>query len=53
MDSHNLEHQEYTDRIKLYSQRLQQQWNNVQHPSVVRKGLLIPFDLQYYFQFEY
>lgn len=53
MDSHNLEHQEYTDRIKLYSQRLQQQWNNVQHPSVVRKGLLIPFDLQYYLQFEY
>lgn len=39
MDSHNLEHQEYTDRIKLYSQRLQQQWNNVQHPSVVTKGL--------------
>ncbi|KAH8405415.1 hypothetical protein KR222_011525 [Zaprionus bogoriensis] len=40
MDSHNLEPQEYTDRIKLYSQRLQQQWNNVQHPSVVLKGLL-------------
>ncbi|KAH8397175.1 hypothetical protein KR215_010245 [Drosophila sulfurigaster] len=40
MDSHTLEHQEYTDRIKLYSQRLQQQWNNVQHPSVVMKGLL-------------
>ncbi|KAM8707523.1 hypothetical protein ACLKA7_005067 [Drosophila subpalustris] len=40
LDSHNLEHQEYTDRIKLYSQRLQQQWNNVQHPCVVLKGLL-------------
>lgn len=44
MDSHNLEHQEYTDRIKLYSQRLQQQWNNVQHPSVIPKGMLIPFE---------
>ncbi|XP_017841534.2 uncharacterized protein LOC108599249 [Drosophila busckii] len=40
LDSHNLEHQEYTDRIKLYSQRLQQQWNNVQHPGIAQKGLL-------------
>ncbi|ALC44304.1 CG14184, partial [Drosophila busckii] len=38
LDSHNLEHQEYTDRIKLYSQRLQQQWNNVQHPGIAQKG---------------
>ncbi|EDV98002.1 uncharacterized protein LOC6557622 isoform X1 [Drosophila grimshawi] len=40
LESHTLEHQEYTDRIKLYSQRLQQQWNNIQHPGVVLKGLL-------------
>ncbi|XP_001956454.2 uncharacterized protein LOC6507841 [Drosophila ananassae] len=40
MDCHSLEHQEYTDRIRLYSQRLHQQWNNVQHPSVILKGLL-------------
>ncbi|XP_064544868.1 uncharacterized protein Lamtor1 [Drosophila montana] len=40
LDSHTLEHQEYTDRIKLYSQRLQQQWNNIQHPGVMPKGLL-------------
>ncbi|GBP13917.1 hypothetical protein EVAR_72439_1, partial [Eumeta japonica] len=38
MDSHNLEHQECDDRIKLYSQRLQQQWSNVQHPSNVQTG---------------
>lgn len=38
MDSHNLEHHECDDRIKLYSQRLQQQWNNVQHPSKVSTG---------------
>ncbi|XP_068148591.1 ragulator complex protein LAMTOR1 [Drosophila tropicalis] len=40
MDCQNLEHQEYTDRIKLYSQRMQQIWNNVQHPGVAVKGLL-------------
>ncbi|KAH8379352.1 hypothetical protein KR009_004344 [Drosophila setifemur] len=40
MDCHSLEHQEYTDRIRLYSQRLHQQWNNVQHPSIAMKGLL-------------
>ncbi|XP_037935782.1 uncharacterized protein LOC119669826 [Teleopsis dalmanni] len=40
MDSHNLEHQEYSDRIKLYSQRLQQQWSNIQHPEKVQTGLL-------------
>lgn len=27
MDAHNLEPQEYSDRIKLYSHRLAQQWN--------------------------
>lgn len=32
MDLHNLENEEYNDRIKLYSQRLQQQWNSIQHP---------------------
>ncbi|XP_030375437.1 uncharacterized protein LOC115624749 [Scaptodrosophila lebanonensis] len=40
MDSHHLEHQEYTDKIKLYTQRLHQQWNNIQHPGNVPKGLL-------------
>lgn len=40
LDSHTLEHQEYSDRIKLYSQRLQQQWNNIQHPGFVQKGLI-------------
>lgn len=38
MDSHNLEHHECDDRIKLYSQRLQQQWSNVQHPSKASTG---------------
>ncbi|XP_017137424.1 uncharacterized protein LOC108152530 [Drosophila miranda] len=40
MDCHSLEHQEYTDRIKTYSQRLHELWNNVQHPNITRKGLL-------------
>lgn len=41
MDSHNLEPQEYTDRVKLYSQKLAQQWNNVKHPNAPGpKGLL-------------
>ncbi|TMW47248.1 hypothetical protein DOY81_007675 [Sarcophaga bullata] len=40
MDSHNLEHHECDDRIKLYSQRLQQQWSNVQHPSKASTGIL-------------
>ena len=41
MDAHNLEPQEYTDRVKLYSQRLSQQWGNVRHPHAPGpKGLL-------------
>ncbi|CAD7081245.1 unnamed protein product [Hermetia illucens] len=40
MDSHNLEPQEYHDRVKLYYQKLQQQWSNVQHPSNSPTGLL-------------
>jgi hypothetical protein len=32
MDTHNLEAQEYNDRIKLYNHRLAQQWNTVSHP---------------------
>jgi len=39
MDCHSLEHQEYADRIRLYSQRLHQQWNNGQHASIAPKGL--------------
>lgn len=38
MDAHNLEHQEYYDRIKLYTHRLQQQWSNIQNPSKITKG---------------
>lgn len=41
MDSHNLEPQEYTDRVKVYSQKLSQQWSNVRHPTPPGpKGLL-------------
>ncbi|XP_067645083.1 ragulator complex protein LAMTOR1 isoform X2 [Eurosta solidaginis] len=40
MDLHNLENEEYNDRIKLYSQRLQQQWNNIQHPGMGISGIL-------------
>lgn len=35
----NLEHQEINDRIKMYSYRLQQQWNNIQHPNRASTGL--------------
>ncbi len=38
---HNLEQQEYNDRYKLYSNRLAQQWSNIQHPSTATyNGLL-------------
>ncbi|XP_039963198.1 uncharacterized protein LOC126763466 [Bactrocera neohumeralis] len=40
MDLHNLENEEYNDRIKLYSQRLQQQWNSIQHPEKGASGFL-------------
>ncbi|CAO1426421.1 unnamed protein product [Diamesa serratosioi] len=41
MDTHNLEQQEYNDRIKLYSSRLSLQWNNVQSPAASNyNGLL-------------
>ncbi|XP_058831056.1 ragulator complex protein LAMTOR1 [Topomyia yanbarensis] len=46
MDIHNIEPQEYNDRVKVYSQRLAQQWNTVPHPnSVSHVGLLkdIPY----------
>lgn len=35
-----MEAQEYTDRVKTYSQRLGQQWSNVRHPGTGPKGLL-------------
>lgn len=41
MDSHNLEPHEYNERVRLYAQRLQQQWNNIKHPSNSPTGLLI------------
>lgn len=31
MDTHNLDPQEYSDRVKLYSNRLSQMWNNIEH----------------------
>lgn len=40
MDLHNLENEEYNDRIKLYSHRLQQQWNSIQHPGKGISGFL-------------
>ncbi|XP_059607774.1 ragulator complex protein LAMTOR1 [Phlebotomus argentipes] len=40
MDMHNLEPQEYSDRVKLYSQRLAQQWSTVSHPRTGPRGLL-------------
>ncbi|XP_055389152.1 uncharacterized protein LOC129618441 [Condylostylus longicornis] len=40
MDSHNLEHKEYNDRVKIYTQRLQQQWSNIQYPTNGPTGLL-------------
>lgn len=41
MDIHNIEPHEYNDRVKIYSQRLAQQWNTVQHPNHVHHvGLL-------------
>ncbi|XP_055597893.1 ragulator complex protein LAMTOR1-like [Uranotaenia lowii] len=41
MDVHNIEPHEYNDRVKVYSQRLAQQWNTVQHPNNVHYyGLL-------------
>ncbi|XP_055531911.1 ragulator complex protein LAMTOR1 [Wyeomyia smithii] len=33
MDIHNIEPQEYNDRVKVYSQRLAQQWSSVPHPN--------------------
>ncbi|XP_053669674.1 uncharacterized protein LOC128720054 [Anopheles nili] len=41
MDTQKLEASEYNDRIKLYTQRLQQQWNNVNHPNQVDNSSLL------------
>ena len=40
MDGHNLQPHELNDRIKFYSQKLSQQWSNVQDASNVSSGLL-------------
>ncbi|XP_055693173.1 ragulator complex protein LAMTOR1 [Lutzomyia longipalpis] len=40
MDMHNLEPQEYSDRVKIYAQRLSQQWSNINHPRTGPRGLL-------------
>uniref|UniRef100_A0A182KDC8 Late endosomal/lysosomal adaptor and MAPK and MTOR activator 1 n=1 Tax=Anopheles christyi TaxID=43041 RepID=A0A182KDC8_9DIPT len=41
MDTQKLEASEYNDRIKLYSQRLQQQWSNVNHPNQAENSSLL------------
>uniref|UniRef100_A0A182Q4M6 Ragulator complex protein LAMTOR1 n=1 Tax=Anopheles farauti TaxID=69004 RepID=A0A182Q4M6_9DIPT len=41
MDTQKLEASEYNDRIKLYNQRLQQQWSNVNHPNQVENASLL------------
>lgn len=41
MDTQKLEASEYNDRIKLYTQRLQQQWSNVNHPNQTENSSLL------------
>lgn len=41
MDTQKLEASEYNDRIKIYTQRLQQQWSNVNHPNQVDNASLL------------
>lgn len=38
MDSHNLQPQELNNRIKIYSQKLAQQWNSINDPSNLPSG---------------
>lgn len=40
MDSHNLQPQELNNRIKMYSQKLAQQWNSINDASNLPSGLL-------------
>lgn len=40
MDSHNLQPQETNNRIKIYSQKLAQQWSSIHDSSNVPSGLL-------------
>ncbi|KAG5669903.1 hypothetical protein PVAND_000193 [Polypedilum vanderplanki] len=41
LDTHHmLEQSEYNDRVKLYNQRLAQQWNNIPVPELGYNGLL-------------
>ncbi|XP_058067130.1 uncharacterized protein LOC131216612 [Anopheles bellator] len=41
LDTQKLEASEYNDRIRIYTQRLQQQWNNVNHPNQGENGSLL------------
>uniref|UniRef100_A0A2M4C115 Ragulator complex protein LAMTOR1 n=1 Tax=Anopheles marajoara TaxID=58244 RepID=A0A2M4C115_9DIPT len=41
MDTQKLEASEYNDRVRIYTQRLQQQWNNVSHPNQVENVCLL------------
>lgn len=38
MDSHNLQPQEINNRLKVYSQKMAQQWNSIQDASVTPSG---------------
>lgn len=38
MDAHNLQPQEMNNRIKMYSQKLAQQWSSIQDSSNVPNG---------------
>ncbi len=40
MDSHNLQPQELNNRIKIYSQKLAQQWSSINDASNLPSGLL-------------
>lgn len=43
MDSHNLQPQELNNRIKIYSQKLAQQWNSINDASNLPSGWLSLF----------
>lgn len=40
MDSHNLQPQEMNNRIKIYSQKMAQQWSSIQETANAPSGLL-------------
>lgn len=40
MDSHNLQPQEMNNRLKMYSQKMAQQWSSIQDATNTPSGLL-------------